>query len=85
MDAETNLDRLRDDLRHMDNSELLAYGRNFRGQPKSDEYREAKAEWQRRQRELQAAKAHHPVPSGPTSAEFSSMAVPGQYPWKRGD
>jgi hypothetical protein len=85
MDAKPHLEQLRNDIRHMDSVELLAFGRNFRGQPKSDEYREAKAEWQRRRRELRSAKAsHHPAPSGPTSAEFSAMAV-RQHPWKRGD
>ena len=69
MNAPTNLDQLRDDLRHMDGPELLAFGRSFRGQPKSDEYREAKAEWQRRRRE-QRAKKPQPAPTGPTSAQF---------------
>jgi hypothetical protein len=46
---DTTLKELRNEIRHMDEPELLAFGRKHRANPDSFEYLEAKAEWNRRQ------------------------------------
>jgi hypothetical protein len=43
------LEELRNEIRHMDEPELLAFGRKYRANPDSVEYLEAQAEWKRRQ------------------------------------
>jgi hypothetical protein len=45
----TSLKELRNEISHMDEAELLAFGRQHRASPDSEEYLEAKAEWKRRQ------------------------------------
>jgi hypothetical protein len=74
-------DELRNDIRHMDESELLAFGRQHRANPQSVEYREARAEWKRRQQKK--AEVPKPQPVGPTSEEFAAMAKAAgdRYPW----
>ena len=44
-----SLEELRRDISHMDEVELLAFGRKVRSQPDSEEYKEARADWKRRQ------------------------------------
>jgi hypothetical protein len=75
------LKELRSELSHMDEPELLAFGRNHRANPNSVEYLEAKAEWKRRQQKK--AEIPKPQPVGPTSQEFAEMAKaagPDRYP-----
>jgi hypothetical protein len=45
-------EELCNDVRHMDEPELLAFGRKHRASPESVEYLEAKAEWKRRQQKM---------------------------------
>jgi len=80
MDDKT-LAALRHAISHMDEAELLAYGRKYRSMPESDEMKEASAEWKRR-------KVQKVFPANLPSApdDFSKMAAeapPGEYPWKR--
>jgi hypothetical protein len=76
-----SLEELRNEIRHMDEPELLAFGRKHRANPDSVEYLEAQAEWKRRQQK----KAEVPKPEsvGPTSQEFAEMAraAGDRYPW----
>jgi hypothetical protein len=51
---DTSLKELLNDLRHMDEPELLAFGRKHRANPDSFEYLEAKAEWKRREAKRKA-------------------------------
>jgi hypothetical protein len=78
---ELDLKELRNDIRHMDEPELLAFGRRHRANPDSFEYLEAKAEWKRRQQKK--AQVPKPQPVGPTSEEFAAMAKASgdRYPW----
>ena len=75
------LEELQNDIRHMDEPELLAFGRKHRAHPDSFEYLEAKAEWNRRQKKN--AGVPKPQPVGPTSEEFAAMAKAAgdRYPW----
>jgi hypothetical protein len=66
------LQKLRKDIRHMDEPELLAFGRKHRANPESVEYLEAKAEWKRIQQKKD--EVPKPQPVGPTSEEFAAMA-----------
>jgi hypothetical protein len=74
-------EELLNDLRHMDEPELLAFGRKHRADPDSLEYMEAKAEWKRRQQKKE--EVPKPQPVGPTSKEFAQMAESAgdRYPW----
>jgi len=67
----------------MDDLELKAFGRQHRVNPDSVEYREAQAEWQRRQ--AGRVETRRPEPVGPTSRELEEMAAKagGRYPWIR--
>jgi hypothetical protein len=78
---DTSLKELLNDLRHMDEPELLAFGRQHRANRDSVEYLEAKAEWKRRQQ--QNREVPKPLPVGPTSEAFSEMAKAAgdRYPW----
>jgi hypothetical protein len=51
---DTALKELRNDLRHMDGPELLAFGRKHRANPDSVEYQEAQAAWHRKQEKRRA-------------------------------
>jgi hypothetical protein len=77
MDEQT-LTELRNDLRHMDEPELLAFGRKHRANPESFEYLEAKAEWMCRQQKK--SEVPKPQPVGPTLAEFASDGEGGRRP-----
>ena len=69
----------------MDGDELLAYGRQHRANADSVEYREAQAEYKRRQQSKKETKIAPPT-NTPTSEELIKMAAeapPGAYPWKR--
>jgi hypothetical protein len=59
MDRGTTLEELRNEVRCMDEPELLAFRRQHRANPDSVEYLEAKAEWESRQQK----KAEVPKPS----------------------
>ena len=50
---------LQNDLRHMDEPELLAFGRKHRANPDSVEYREAQAAWLRKAEKRRARQAEH--------------------------
>jgi hypothetical protein len=78
---EKAIEELQDELRHMDEPELLAFGRKHRANRESVEYLEAKAEWERRQEKKR--EIPKPQPVGPTSEEFAAMAkaAGGRYPW----
>jgi hypothetical protein len=80
-----DLKELLNDIRCMDQPELLAFGRQHRANRDSVEYLEAKAEWKRRQQKK--AEAPKPQPVGPTSEEFAAMAKAAgdRYPWMRYD
>jgi hypothetical protein len=69
---DTALKELLNDIRHMDEPELLAFGRKHRANPTSVEFLEAKAEWKCRQQKK--AEVPKPQPVGPTSEEFAVMA-----------
>jgi hypothetical protein len=77
------LQELRDDIRHMDEPELLAFGRKHRANPDSAEYLEAKAEWERRQQKR--AEVPKPQSVGLASGELAQMAKAAgdRYPWIR--
>lgn len=77
------LDEILEEVRHMDEPELLAFGRKHRANPDSVEYQEAQAEWKRRQQKK--SKVPKPQPVVPTSEEFAAMAkaAGGRYPWIR--
>jgi hypothetical protein len=51
------LDDLRNEIRHMDEPELLAFGRKHQANPDSVEYREAQAAWHRKQEKRRAREA----------------------------
>jgi hypothetical protein len=74
-------EELLNDLHHIDEPELLAFGRQHRANPESVEYLEAKAEWKRRQQKKE--EVPKPQPVGPTSKEFAQMAESAgdRYPW----
>jgi hypothetical protein len=76
-----SLKELQNDIRHMGEPELLAFGRKHRASPDSFEYLEAKAEWKRGQQKK--AEISKPQPVGPTSGEFARMAKAAgdRYPW----
>jgi hypothetical protein len=78
---EPSLKEIQNEIRHMDEPELLAFGRKHRANPDSVEYLEAKAEWKRRQQEK--PEVPKPQPIEPTSEEFASMAraAGDRYPW----
>jgi hypothetical protein len=65
-------EELQSDIRHMDEPELLAFGRKHRAGPDSVGYLEPKAEWKRRQQKK--TDVPKPQPMGPTSEEFTAMA-----------
>jgi hypothetical protein len=81
------LKELRHDILHMDRVELVAFGRLHRTNPDSVEYREARAEWHRRE----AKKKDTPLEPPPFQlsseelAERAKAAGPGRYPWIRYD
>jgi hypothetical protein len=77
----SSIEELRDDIRCMDEPELLAFGRQHCANRESVEYLEAKAEWKRRQQKK--AEVPKPQPVGTTSQEFSAMAKAAgdRYPW----
>jgi hypothetical protein len=81
------LERLRNDIAHMDRVELLAFGRQHRANPESIEYQEARAEWQRRIAKDKERKPEPtmPPPSSDELAEMARKAGPGRYPWIRYD
>ena len=65
---DTTLEELLNDLHHMDEPELLAFGRKHRSNPDSIEYQEAQAAWhrkaeKRRARELENRQTCLPVES----------------------
>jgi hypothetical protein len=72
------LKELLNDLHHMDEVELLVFGRKRRANPDSVEYLEARAEWKRRQQ--RKAEIPKPQPVGPTSEEFAQM---GEGCWRQ--
>jgi hypothetical protein len=76
-----DLKELRNDIRHMDEPDLLAFGRKHRANPESVEYLEAQAEWKRRQQKKD--EVPKPQPVGPTSEEFAAVAKAAgdRYPW----
>jgi hypothetical protein len=78
---EQAIEELRKDIHHMDEPELLAFGRKHRADPDSVEYLEARAEWKRRQQKK--AEVPKPQPVGPSSEEFAAMAKAAgdRYPW----
>jgi hypothetical protein len=79
-----NIDELRDDLSHMDEVEMLAFGRQHRANPDSVEYREAQLEWQRRQKkEPKPALVAVRDPSTQDFARMAAAAGPNRYPWIR--
>jgi metal-dependent amidase/aminoacylase/carboxypeptidase family protein len=80
-----SLEQIRNELRHMEDAELLAYGRKYRSMPNSDEMKEASAEYKRRKAQ-ETVKEIQPGPTDPSSEDFARMAAeapPGAYPWKR--
>jgi hypothetical protein len=80
-----DLKELRDELHHMDEQELLAFGRKFRSMPHSEEMKEASAEWKRRKETRKETKPEPPMDSL-TSEDLTKMAAaagPGRYPWIR--
>jgi hypothetical protein len=80
-----NIDEFRNDLHHMDEVELKAFGRQHRADSDSVEYWEAQAEWQRRQQKKKVAPVEPPT-DRPTSQDFAEMAKaagPDRYPWVR--
>jgi hypothetical protein len=55
------LTELQNEVPHMDEPELIAFGRRHRANPESVEYLEAKAEWKRRQqKKAEIPKKHNP-------------------------
>jgi hypothetical protein len=78
---DTTLKELQNEIRHMDEPELLALGRQHRASPDSVEYLEAQAEYLRGQKKKR--EIPDPQPVGPTSEEFSAMAnaAGDRYPW----
>jgi hypothetical protein len=78
---ESDLNELQNEIRHMDEPELLAFGRKHRANPESVEYLEAKAEFKRRQQKKE--EVPKPQPVGPISQEFAAMAkaAGSRYPW----
>jgi hypothetical protein len=70
---ELTLKELRNDLRHMDEPELLAFGRKHRANPDSVEYQEAQAAWhrKRRARELENRQTCLPVESSWDTARIA--------------
>jgi hypothetical protein len=84
--AHMNSDKLRKNLHHMDEQELLVFGRTFRGQPESAEYKEAQAEWKRRQekkteRESRRKREMVAVETSWDIARIALYAPPDAYPW----
>ena len=81
-----SLEELRRDISHMDEVELLAFGRKVRSQPDSDEYKEAQADWKRRQekkaeRERQRKQEMTSLKSSWDVTRLAVYARPGAYPW----
>ena len=81
-----SLEELRRDISHMDEVELLAFGRKVRSQPDSEEYKEARADWKRRQekkveRESQRKREMTSLKSSWDVTRLAVYARPGAYPW----
>jgi hypothetical protein len=80
------LEELKHDTFHMDDVELKAFGRLHRAQPESDEYREAQAEWQRRQKQKteRESRRKREMVALKTSWDIARIALyapPDAYPW----
>jgi hypothetical protein len=78
---DTSLKELQNEIGHMDEPELLAFGRKHRANPDSVEYLEPQSEWLRRQKNKR--EIPKPIPVGPTGEEFAAMAKAAgdRYPW----
>jgi hypothetical protein len=77
------LEEIRNDIKHMDRVELIAFGRLHRANSDSVEYREARAEWQRRLAKIKVTPLEPPPyqVSSQELAEMAKKAGPGRYPW----
>ncbi len=53
------MNELQNDIRHMDEPELLAFGRKHRANPDSVEYQEAQAAWLRKAEKRRARESKH--------------------------
>jgi hypothetical protein len=78
----------RNDLRYMDEPELLAFGRQRRANPDSFEYQEAKAAWKGKQAKRKARELEHRQTLLPVRSSwdierivFSNRHRPDDYPW----
>jgi hypothetical protein len=72
---EPTLKELRNDIRHMDEPELLAFGRQCRADPESVEYLEARAEWKRRQAKLKARELEHRQTFLPMESSWDTQRI----------
>jgi len=69
------IDELLNDLRHMDEPELLAFGRQHRANPDSVEYREAQAAWLRKAEKRRARDAEHRQTSLPVHSSWDTQRI----------
>jgi hypothetical protein len=69
------LKELHNDLRHMDEPELLAFGRKHRANPDSVEYQEAKAAWKRKQANRKARELEHRQTSLPVESSWDTQRI----------
>jgi hypothetical protein len=70
-----SLKELRNELQHMDDVELKAFGRRHRANPDSVEYREAQAAWLRKAAKRRARESEHRQTSLPVQSSWDTERI----------